>query len=172
MSSRVYLALRVNAPAERTFDTFVNDIGAWWQPNGLFRTAPGEPGTLAFEGGAGGSLVETGPDGARYRIGQVLTWERPRRLAFTWRQPDFPDSLRTEVEVRFEALDDGVTRVSVEHRGFHAIPADSAARHGFPDSALQMRLAEWWQALLRNLARRVEVSPVIPDNPPPGRQPD
>jgi hypothetical protein len=42
----------------------------------------------------------------------------------------------------------------VEHRGFHAVPADSAARHGFPDAALQMRLAEWWQRLLGRLAEQ------------------
>ncbi len=153
MSSRVYVALRVDAPADRTFDLFVHQIGAWWQPNGLFRTTPGRPGTLAFEGGASGALVETSPDGSRYEIGRVLTWERPRQLSFTWRQPDFPESLTTEVEVRFEAVEPAVTRVSVEHRGFHAVPADSAARHGFPDPALQMRLAEWWRAQLQSLSQ-------------------
>ena len=29
--------------------------------------------------------------------------------------------------------------------------AAGAARHGFPDQALLMRLAEWWQALLASL---------------------
>lgn len=151
--SRVLVALRVEAPAERTFDVFVNDIGRWWQANGLFRTGARRPGTLAFEGGAFGQLVETGPAGERYEIGRVLDWERPHRLRFSWRQPDFPEHLSTEVEVTFEAVAERVTRVSVEHRGFHQVPDDSAARHGFPDSALQMRLAEWWRDLLDGLAR-------------------
>ena len=43
------------------------------------------------------------------------------------------------------------TRVSVEHRGFDRVPADSVARHGFPDQVLLMRLAEYWQAHLAAL---------------------
>jgi hypothetical protein len=53
------------------------------------------------------------------------------------------------VEVRFEAVGEE-TRVSVEHRGFDQVPA-GAARHGFPDQALLMRLAEWWQVHLAAL---------------------
>lgn len=152
MSSRVFVALRVAVPRARAFDIFVNDIGAWWQPNGLFRTAPGKPGPLAFEGETQRVLVERPEHGEPYQIGRVLAWEPPARMVFSWRQPDFPPELTTEVEVRFEAVEESVTRVSVEHRGFHRIPADSAARHGFPDAALQMRLAEWWQTLLASLA--------------------
>ncbi|MDZ7670114.1 MAG: SRPBCC domain-containing protein [Gammaproteobacteria bacterium] len=107
---------------------------------------------LAFEGDEERVLVERSEQGEPYEIGRVLVWEPPARLVFSWRQADFPPELTTEVEVGFEAVDDAVTRVSVEHRGFHRVPGDSAARHGFPDAALQMRLAEWWQALMTNLA--------------------
>lgn len=155
MTSRVLVALRVAVARARAFDIFVNDIGAWWQPNGLFRTAPGKPGRLAFEHGDEGQrvLVEWPEHGEAFEIGRVLVWEPPARLVFSWRQASFPAELNTEVEVRFEPVEDAVTRVSVEHRGFHRIPADSAARHGFPDEALQMRLAEWWRTLLARLAR-------------------
>jgi hypothetical protein len=34
----------------------------------------------------------------------------------------------------------------VEHRGFDQAPAESAARHGFPDEVLLLRLAEFWRA--------------------------
>lgn len=151
MSSRVLVAVRVSVPPPRAFSAFVDEIGSWWQPNGLFRTGPAAPGTLVFDGGAGGELVEIAADGTRYRIGRVRHWQPPERLVFSWHQPDFPADLETEVEVRFEPVGDG-TRVTVEHRGFTKVPADSAARHGFPDAALQMRLAEWWRALLGNLA--------------------
>jgi uncharacterized protein YndB with AHSA1/START domain len=195
VSSRVLVALRVNAPRAKAFEVFVRDIGAWWQHNGLFRTAR-TPGTLAFEGlpepapdrrsplqraipsteeqspsGEGshsawgpdgpvshsppdtGVLVETATDGERFEIGRVSVWAPPERLVFSWRQSGFPPDLTTEVEVRFDAISDDVTRVSVEHRGFHQVPDDSAARHGFPDAALQMRLAEWWHALLEGYGR-------------------
>ena len=47
------------------------------------------------------------------------------------------------MEVGFEAVGEE-TRVSVEHRGFDLVPA-GAARHGFPDAVLLMRLADYWR---------------------------
>lgn len=148
MTSRVYVALRVKAAPERAFDAFVQEIGAWWRPNGLFQTTPRAPGVLAFEPGDGGRLTEKLESGKVFEIGRIAVWEPPSRLVFTWRQANFPPELHTEVEVRFEAVGEGETRVSVEHRGFDQVPAGSAARHGFPDEALLMRLAEWWRGLL------------------------
>jgi uncharacterized protein YndB with AHSA1/START domain len=155
VSSKVYVALRVKATPERAFDAFVGEIGAWWRPNGLFQTTPRPPGRLAFEPGEGGRLTETLANGKVFEIGRITAWEPPARLVFTWRQANFPPDLRTEVEVRFEAVGDE-TRVSVEHRGFDQVPADSAARHGFPDQVLLLRLAEWWQVLLAGHRARAE----------------
>jgi uncharacterized protein YndB with AHSA1/START domain len=147
VTSKVYVALRVKAPPERAFAAFVGEIGAWWRPNGLFQTTPRAPGVLAFEPGEGGRLTETLANGKVFEIGRVTAWEPPARLVFSWRQATFPPDLHTEVEVRFEPVGEE-TRVSVEHRGFDRVPAGSAARHGFPDQALLMRLAEWWRKLL------------------------
>lgn len=151
MTSKVYVALRVKATPERAFAVFTEEIGAWWRPNGLFQTTPRAPGVLAF---ADGRLTETLANGKIYEIGKVLSWEPPERLVFSWRQANFPPELHTEVEVRFEAVGDE-TRVSVEHRGFHQVPAESASRHGFPDQLLLTRLAEYWQAQLRAVGDRV-----------------
>jgi uncharacterized protein YndB with AHSA1/START domain len=148
MTSKVYVALRVKATPERAFAVFTREIGDWWRPSGLFQTTPRAPGRLAFEPGDGGRLTETLANGKVFEIGKVLAWEPPARLLFSWRQASFPPDLHTEVEVRFEAFGEE-TRVSVEHRGFHQVPADSVARHGFPDHALLARLGEWWQAQLR-----------------------
>ncbi|WP_334161398.1 SRPBCC family protein [Phenylobacterium sp.] len=149
MTSKVYVALRVKATPERAFAAFTGEIGAWWRPNGLFQTTPRAPGILAFEPGEGGRLTETLASGKVFEIGRILAWEPPSRLVFTWRQANFPPELATEVEVRFEAVG-AETRVSVEHRGFDRVP-EGAARHGFPDEVLLLRLAEWWQALLASL---------------------
>jgi uncharacterized protein YndB with AHSA1/START domain len=148
--SKVFVALRVKTTPERAFDAFVGEIGAWWRPNGLFQTTPRAPGRLAFEPGEGGRLTEVLANGKLFEIGRITAWEPPHRLVFSYRQANFPIDLHTEVEVRFEAVGDE-TRVSVEHRGFDRVPAGSAARHGFPDQALLMRLAEWWQAQLASL---------------------
>ena len=146
MASKVYVALRVKAPLERAFSAFVGEIGAWWRPNGLFQTTPRAPGVLAFEAEEGGRLTETLESGKVFEIGRILVWEPPTRLVFSWRQANFPPDLHTQVEVRFEAVGEE-TRVSVEHRGFDQVP-EGAARHGFPDEVLLMRLAEWWRGLL------------------------
>lgn len=151
MTSKVYVALRVKASRERAFAVFTQEIGDWWRPSGLFQTTPRAPGRLAFQDGR---LIETLASGKVFEIGEVLAWEPPERLVFSWRQATFPVDLKTEVEVRFEAVGDE-TRVSVEHRGFHQVPADSAARHGFPDPALMARLAAFWQAQIRSLGERV-----------------
>lgn len=152
MTSKVFVALRVKATPERAFEVFVGEIGAWWKPNGMFQTTPRAPGVLAFEPGAGGRLIETLANGKVFEIGRITAWEPPHRLEFSWRQANFPPELKTEVEVRFEGVG-AETRVSIEHRGFDQVPADSAARHGFPDQVLLMRLAEWWQALLASYAK-------------------
>lgn len=147
MNSKVLVALRVRATPERAFSVFVGEIGAWWRPSGLFQTTPRAPGRLAFEAGEGGRLTETLASGKVFEIGRILVWEPPARLVFSWRQASFPPDLQTEVEVTFEAAGQE-TRVVVEHRGFDRVPAENAARHGFPDQALLMRLAEWWRAQL------------------------
>lgn len=155
MTSRVLVALRVKATPERAFAAFVEEIGAWWRPNGLFQTTPRAPGVLAFEPGLGGRLTETLANGKVFEIGRILAWTPPARLVFSWRQASFPPDLVTEVEVRFEAVGEE-TRVTIEHRGFDRVPADHVARHGFPNEALLMRLAEWWQAQLRSLKARAD----------------
>jgi uncharacterized protein YndB with AHSA1/START domain len=155
VTSRVLVALRVKATPERAFAAFVEEIGAWWRPNGLFQTTPRAPGVLAFEPGLGGRLTETLANGKVFEIGRILAWTPPARLVFSWRQASFPPDLVTEVEVRFEAVGEE-TRVTIEHRGFDRVPADHVARHGFPNEALLMRLAEWWQAQLRSLKARAD----------------
>jgi uncharacterized protein YndB with AHSA1/START domain len=152
MTSKVFVALRVKATPERAFAVFVDEIGAWWRPSPLFETTP-RPGRLSFEPGEGGRLIETRAGGKVFEIGRILAWEPPARLVFSWRQASFPPDLATEVEIRFEAVGEE-TRVSVEHRGFDRVPADSAARHRFPDAVLLARLAEFWQAQVRSLDAR------------------
>jgi hypothetical protein len=60
-------------------------------------------------------------------MGRVTVWEPAKRLAFVYRSVHLPGGLQTEVEVRFEPVGDG-TRVTLEHRGLEALPADEYAR--------------------------------------------
>jgi uncharacterized protein YndB with AHSA1/START domain len=152
--SRVLVALRVSAPAERTFAAFTDEIGQWWHPNGLFQFTDRDGGRLAFEPDPPERLVEIGIDGERFEIGPVRVWDPPRRLVFGWRQARFDEDQSTEVSVTFDAVESG-TRVTVEHFGWDTIPQEHAARHGIPLGVFQQREAEWWQVLLRSLGEHV-----------------
>jgi uncharacterized protein YndB with AHSA1/START domain len=156
--SRVLVAVRVPATPTRAFAAFTGEIGRWWRPNALFQfSRERTDGTLAFEPGPEGRLVETYPDGDAFVVGHVRLWDPPHRLVLSWRQAGFAPDQETELHVRFDAVEAetgavAATRVVVEHYGWDRIPPENAARHGFPQTAIQLRFAEWWQALLASLA--------------------
>lgn len=116
----------------------------------LFMLTPHGDGCLRFEPGEGGRLVTAVADGQEFEVGRITIWEPGERLALTWRQATFAPKQSTEVDVRFEALGDE-TRVTVEHRGWDAIPQDHAARHGFELLLFQRRQVEHWLTLLASL---------------------
>jgi uncharacterized protein YndB with AHSA1/START domain len=174
-ASRVLVALRVPVPAARAFAAFTEEIADWWQPNGLFQFTDGRDGTLAFEPGPDGRLVETYPDGTSFVVGHVRAWEPPRRLVVSWRHASFAPDQETELHVRFDEVSDvgdadagaAQTRVVVEHFGWDRIPPEHAARHGFPLPTFQLRFAEWWQSLLEALATVARTNPATPPASPP-----
>ena len=162
MSSKVLVSLRVPASPERAFEAFTRDITLWWRPNGLFRFTPRSPGVIAFETGEGGRLTETLANGKVFEIGRIRAWEPPHRLVFGWRQATFAPDQDTEVEIRFEAVDDQ-TRVTVEHTGWDSVPQAHVARHRFPATVFLTRHGEWWQTLLE--AYRMRLSRGEDDRP-------
>lgn len=150
--SAVIVSLRVKATPDEAFNVFTQEIGAWWRPNGLFQLTPRGDGLLSFEGQE--RLVATLPNGKVFEIGKVTAWTPGERLAFTWRQATFAPEQQTEVSVRFEPVGDE-TRVTVEHRGWDAIPQEHVARHGFPLMVFQQRQAEHWRTLLASFSQRL-----------------
>jgi uncharacterized protein YndB with AHSA1/START domain len=146
--SRVLVAVRVPCGPDEAFSRFTAEIGQWWQPSQLFQFSNGRSGTLSFETGAGGRLIETYDDGTAFEIGVISTWAPPRLLVLSWRQATFSPELSTELHVTFEPTGRGETRVTVEHYGWDTIPIDHAARHHFPLATFQLRFAEWWRTLL------------------------
>ena len=155
MTSRVYVAVRVPTDPASAFEAFTEDIASWWQPGELFRITPRGDGRLAFEPGPGGRLTTRFDDGEEFEIGKITVWEPGSRLVFQWRQASFEPQQSTEVEVRFEAVDDE-TRVSVEHRAWDRIPQEHAARHGFPEQVTLARVSDWWRDSLSSLRARIK----------------
>jgi uncharacterized protein YndB with AHSA1/START domain len=70
---------------------------------------------------AGGRLYDRGVNGATCDWGRVIDFDPPRRLLLGWNISPYwqieADTERTsEVEVTFRPIDDGHTRVELEHR--------------------------------------------------------
>ncbi len=155
MTAAVIVALRVGVSPDLAFTAFTRDIGRWWKSHPLFQLSRGGDGALRFDPeGPDGRLVTRFADGKLWEIGAVRHWLPGERLTFDWRLPSFKPDQVTEVDVRFEAVG-GETRVTVEHRGWDAIPPQHVARHGFELMLFQRRLGEHWRELLKGMSEGI-----------------
>lgn len=121
--------IEVNADAAKAFDVFVAGIATWW-PMERFSQAKSAAGektvNVAFEPMVNGRLYETQASGEQREWGRVLAYEPGKRIVFSW-IVDRPAERATEVEVIFEPLNAGRTRVSLEHRLWERMGEDGAA---------------------------------------------
>ena len=155
MTAAVIVALRVGVSPDLAFTAFTRDIGRWWKSHPLFQLSRSGDGALRFDPeGPDGRLVTRFADGKLWEIGAVRHWLPGERLTFEWRLPSFKPDQVTEVDVWFEAVG-GETRVTVEHRGWDAIPPQHVARHGFELMLFQRRLGEHWRELLKGMSEGI-----------------
>jgi uncharacterized protein YndB with AHSA1/START domain len=115
----VRTSIVVEAPVQRAFEVFTQDMKAWWPED--HHMLDGEIGEMVFEQRAGGRIYDRATDGRECTWARVLAYEPPDRVLFTWDiSPAWEietDLERTsEVEVRFIAETDSRTRVELEHR--------------------------------------------------------
>lgn len=121
MIEPIRLVVELDCPAEHAFEVWTARIGTWWP---LDHTATGQPGlAVILEGRPGGRIFERTPAGAEHDWGEVLAWEPPARLVYSWHlRRDRADA--TEVEIRFVALERSRTRVEIEHRAWERLGAE------------------------------------------------
>ena len=150
-STVVVSSVVVEAPLERAFKVFTEDMQSWWPKEHHIC----EVAQMVFEPRVGGRIYDVATDGSESHWARILVYEPPARLVFTWDlgldwaiQSDLAKT--SEVEVRFIELAPGRTRVELEHRNID--------RHG--DGWEQMRDSVaspgGWQLGLDSFARRVE----------------
>ena len=108
--------MTVAVPVERAFEVFTRRVGDWW-PLHTHSCFEDEAAAVAFEGER---LVERSKAGEEAVWGEVLAWEPPSRIAFTWHPGYAEGDPVTEVEVRFRAQG-GSTVVELEHRGWERL---------------------------------------------------
>jgi uncharacterized protein YndB with AHSA1/START domain len=157
---RARVTVFVAVTPEAAFDVFTREIDLWWRQGPRYRIAGRSVGLLNFEPGVGGRLLESfeTPAGSRaFELGRVTAWEPPTRLEFEWRAVNFKPGEKTVVEVRFVATGRG-TLVTVEHRGWSALPADHPARHGLVGPAFSRMIGMWWGDLLTSLRQHLDQS--------------
>jgi uncharacterized protein YndB with AHSA1/START domain len=78
--------------------------------------------------------------------GEILAFEPPRRLEYTWRDSRFPDAKRTSVRFDLIAVPGG-TRLTVTHSGFVGDTPDYREYSG------------GWSGILAGLRMGVEAKP-------------
>lgn len=144
----------VALPREAAFRLFTEDLGSWWPTAYTWSRDALEE--IGIESGEDGLCSEHGPHGFRVDWGRVLAWEPPGKLVLAWQispqrvpQPD-PDHAST-LEVRFEALDTGDTRVVLEHRDFerHGEGADEYCKAMASDKGWPYILGRYAEAAMR-----------------------
>lgn len=121
-------SITVAAPRELAFRVFTDRMSSWW-PMASHHIGAAMAVAVVIEPFAGGRWFERGDDGSDCSWGRVLAWEPPARLVLDWQISadwKFDPALHTTVEVRFVAVDPGVTRVELEHRDLEAFGARAA----------------------------------------------
>ncbi len=109
----------VNAPVERAFQVFTEDMGSWWPKS--HHILEGELAEMVVEARAGGRIYDVGTDGSTCQWARVLAYEPPERFVFSWDisldwKIETDPERTSEVEVRFLPEGDDRTRVELEHR--------------------------------------------------------
>jgi uncharacterized protein YndB with AHSA1/START domain len=143
----------VEAPIERAFSVFTEDIGSWWDAD--HHILEGELAEMVFEPREGGHVYDRGVDGSECRWSRVLAYEPPERVVISWDintqwQLETDLEKTSEVEVRFVAEGPDRTRVELEHRNLD--------RHGEGWEGMRGAVGspEGWPAGLRAFAERMK----------------
>jgi uncharacterized protein YndB with AHSA1/START domain len=124
----VVKSVRVRATPSRAFDVFTAGMGRWWIRSHSINPTKSPIAAVVIEPRAGGRWYERGEDGSECDWGRVLAWEPPTRVVLGWQLDAkwaFDPDLVTELEIRFDAADDGHTQVRLEHRHLERFGSDA-----------------------------------------------
>lgn len=145
----VHKQIEVPVSVERAFAVFTERLGDFKPPEHNLLGAP--IAETVFEPRVGGHIYDRAVDGSVCRWARVLVFEPPERVVFSWDigptwQLEVDPRNASEVEVRFVAVDEGTTRVELEHRHLD--------RHGpgWPDVREAVDGEGGWPLYLRRFA--------------------
>jgi uncharacterized protein YndB with AHSA1/START domain len=113
-------SVSVACPLEDAFRVFTAEIASWW-PLATKSVGLEDAVTLVIEPRRHGRVYERVRGGEEHEWGEVLAWEPPDRISFSW-HPGRDSETGQEVEIRFSAAGTE-TRVELEHRGWERLVA-------------------------------------------------
>jgi uncharacterized protein YndB with AHSA1/START domain len=117
-ANSVRKVVSVQAPQAVAWRVFTETMGAWW-PLAFYKIGKANAVDAVIEPRVGGRWYERGDDGSMCQWGSVLAWEPHSRLVLSWdisADWQYDPTLKTEIEVRFNADGSDSTRVELEHR--------------------------------------------------------
>ena len=148
MNQPVIKSVHVDCPIDDAFVTFTARIDLWWPV--AHRRYRGS--VMVLEPWAGGGFFEKSPAGEQARLGEVIRFEPPRALAYTW----YPGAVAapTLVEVDFAEKSNGVL-VTVTHS-----EGQSALGVEWPNRAKKFTAS--WEVVLPAFGRFIAAEESMP----------
>jgi uncharacterized protein YndB with AHSA1/START domain len=121
----IRLDFHVACSPAHAFRLWAERTSLWWPASHTVSTD--DDLAVIFEPRVGGRIFERTATGVEHDWGEILAWEPPQRLVYSWHlRVDRADA--TEVEIRFEPAPEGGTRVEIEHRGWERLGAPAIPR--------------------------------------------
>ena len=153
MTEPVRKSITVKATQENAFKVFTEGFDTWWPRSHHIGKSPMKKAIL--ESWVGGRCYSEQEDGTDCPWGLVTVWQPPHRLVFAWQisaawQFEAETAHTGEVEVNFTALEDGSTRVDLEHRNFDRMTAGGEQMRAMVDSP------GGWGTILQLYAKQAE----------------
>lgn len=108
-------SVSVSWDQETAFKRFTAGFADWW-PSKTHSIGGEKLERIVFEQQAGGRIYEEHNDGRRFQWGQVVLWEPPMRVKFTW-HPSRDPSTAQDVEIQFVREGNG-TRLELTSSGW------------------------------------------------------
>jgi uncharacterized protein YndB with AHSA1/START domain len=118
-TTSVHKSIVVDAPIDRAFQLFTQEMESWWPPDHHILDAP--VAEIVVEPHVGGRIVDRGTDGSECQWARALAYEPPTLFVFSWDinlqwQIEADHERTSEVQVSFSPEGEARTRVDLEHR--------------------------------------------------------
>lgn len=134
MNEPLKRSVRVRCPVDHAFAVFTDRIDLWWPSSHRMLTDS----RLRMEARVGGRFFERTNAGDEKKLGEVVRWEPPHRVTYTW----YPGAISAPTEVDVSFTPDGdFTVVDVTH-------AEGDSRLGEAWNQRVVKFASAWTEVL------------------------